>query len=460
MKNISGVHKRSSIQVKLNLILIFTLTSVLTCFSFFLYSKTKSDMEKELYKQGWFFSENLSTSLVMPLWEMRTEIIESIIDSAMLERQIFAVIVKDGKKILAGKKRDNNWNIVKTNKEISGNYYLKTKDIVSKDNEKLGNIEVYMTLDFMYKKLHKSLIKMFTACIIINVVLFLIMFFSLEKWIIFPISRIINGIISGIENIFFASKQIAAASQSLAEGNSEQAAASQEISASLEEVSFMVKQNAKHAGQTNKFMTDVIEIIKKALGSMNRLKDSMEDISRAGKESSGLVKTIDNIAFQTNLLALNAAIEAARAGDAGSGFSVVANEVKNLAMGAAKAAQNTSVLIEGSLEKIYSHEKILAETRKNCTEVSDYVHKVEKLIVKIAETSEEQSIRIAQLNNAVKETDNIIQNNAAGSEETASASEEMKIQVGAIKTFVNKLAVLIGKKHKLQDKTKMPVKEN
>jgi methyl-accepting chemotaxis protein len=193
-------------------------------------------------------------------------------------------------------------------------------------------------------------------------------------------------------------------------------------------------------------MKEVIKIVEKALNTMNRLQASMEDIIRTGQQTSGLVKTIDNIAFQTSLLALNAAIEAARAGEAGSGFAVVANEVRNLAMRTSETARNTSALIEGTAEKIRTHGEILSQTLEGFIKTNDYAHKMGKLIVRIAETSEEQALRIGLLNKAVKETDKITQNNAADSVETASASEEMKAQVEKIRIFVDELTVLIGKK--------------
>jgi len=446
MKKTSDSHRKSGIQVKLSIILIFTLTAVLTGFSLFYYVKTKSDMKKELHNRTEFFAENLSASLVMPLWEMRDAIVEKIIDSSMLEKQIIAVIIRQEKKILYGRIRDSNWNIVKTDKEISGNYYLKSKDIFSKDKEHLGSVEIYITLKFMQKELDDEVFIMFAVCVITDVSLFLIMFFSLKKWVIFPVRYIIKGISEGTEQIFFSSGQVAEASQSLAEGNSEQAASSEEISSSLEEVSFMVKQNAEYAGNTDNFMKEVIKLVEKALNTMNRLQASMEDIIRTGQQTSGLVKTIDNIAFQTSLLALNAAIEAARAGEAGSGFAVVANEVRNLAMRTSETARNTSALIEGTAEKIRTHGEILSQTLEGFIKTNDYAHKMGKLIVRIAETSEEQALRIGLLNKAVKETDKITQNNAADSVETASASEEMKAQVEKIRIFVDELTVLIGKK--------------
>ncbi|MGE0085559.1 MAG: methyl-accepting chemotaxis protein [Desulfococcaceae bacterium] len=446
MKKTSESHWRAGIQIKMSLILIFAITSVLAGFSLFYYCKTKLAMQKVLYCQADFFAENLSVSLGMPLWEMRENIIENIIDSAMLEKQIAAVLVKNENKILHGKTRDSNWNIVKTSEEISGHYYMKSKAIVSKDDEKLGAVEVYMTWKFFQKELDRSAAGMFALCVIVNILLFLIMFFSLKKWVIFPVSHIISGISKGTQQIFSSSEQVASASQFLAEGNSNQAAASENISSSLEEISVMAKQNADSAAQSDRFMKEVINITEKAIESINRLKDSMENIIKSGKATSGLVKTIDEIAFQTNLLALNASVEAARAGEAGGGFAVVAGEVKNLAARASEAARNTSLLIEDTLEKIETGGKIASQTCESFRETADYTQKVGTLTAGIAQTSKEQSLRIVQLNNAVREIDTLIQNNAADSEETAAASAEMKAQVEKIGVFVNDLTVLIGKK--------------
>ncbi|MCP4106863.1 MAG: hypothetical protein GY749_15210 [Desulfobacteraceae bacterium] len=268
--------------------------------------------------------------------------------------------------------------------------------------------------------------------------------FVLYRTIMISVSKVIRGVTKGTEQIFWSSEQVTSASHSLAKGNSDQAASSEEISSSLEEVSSMIKQNAGNAGSADNFMKEVGQVIEKANNSVNRLSDSMEEIISASRETSGLVETIDEIAFQTNLLALNAAVEAARAGEAGGGFAVVAGEVRNLAMRTAQAARNTSGLIEGTLEKIQTGGEITSETRRAFDEVASYADKVGKLIAEIAETSGEQALSIGYLNNTVRETDKVTQGNAANAEETASASEEMKAQVEKIKILVNELTYLIG----------------
>ncbi|MEE4359630.1 MAG: methyl-accepting chemotaxis protein [Desulfococcaceae bacterium] len=440
------IHFRSAgIQVKLNLILLATLTAVLGIFFLFYYAKTKAGMETEFRHQAAFFAENLSAGIEMPLWEMRYSIVEKIIDSAMLEKQIIAVFVKNGDSILVGKTRDKNRNTVKTAKEVSGSYYRESKDVVTDNNENLGTVEILLTREFMQKELEHSIVTLFATGIIANACLFLIMSLSIKKWIIFPVRHIISGIIRGTEQIFYSSGQVASASQALAERNAEQAAAGGEISANLEETARVVRQNAEHAMQTDAFMKALVNTIDKALGSMNSLKDSMENISSAGEETSGLVKTIDEIAFRTNLLALNAAIEAAGAGDSGGGFAVVADEVRNLAMQSAGTARNAGDLIEDSLQKIQKHAEILAETAEDFMETADSVHKVEKRILRIAENSEDHAMRIIQLDSALKEMDKITQSNAASAEQTASASEEMKAHIAKIKKHVGTLAALIGK---------------
>lgn len=255
---------------------------------------------------------------------------------------------------------------------------------------------------------------------------------------------IIEGLGESAEQVASASEQVSASSQTMSQGSSEQAAAIEETSSSLEEMSSMTKQNAEHANQADHLMREAKTIVVEANASMTDLTRSMEDISKASDETSKIIKTIDEIAFQTNLLALNAAVEAARAGEAGAGFAVVADEVRNLAMRAADAAKNTSLLIEGTVKKIKDGSNMVIKTNNSFVQVSESSKKVGELVAEIAAASKEQAQGIQQVNNAVIEMDKVVQMNAATAEETASASEEMSAQAQQMQYMINEMKALVG----------------
>lgn len=259
-----------------------------------------------------------------------------------------------------------------------------------------------------------------------------------------PVKGIINGLKEGAEQVASASGQISSSSQSLAEGSSEQAASIEETSAALEEMSSMTKQSAAHANQADTLMIEANQVVDQANQSMTELTASMGEISTASEETSKIIKTIDEIAFQTNLLALNAAVEAARAGEAGAGFAVVADEVRNLALRAAEAAQNTSVLIEGTVKKINAGANLVSRTNEAFSRVAEKASKVGDLVAEISAASNEQAQGIEQVNTAVAEMDKVTQQNAADAEESASAAEEMSAQAEEMKAIVHKLKVVVG----------------
>jgi len=240
----------------------------------------------------------------------------------------------------------------------------------------------------------------------------------------------------GAEQVASASGQISSGSQALAQGASEQASSLEEVSSSLQEMASMTRQNAGNAREAQSMAEGARGTADKGVDSMMRLSEAIEQIKGSSDQTAKIVKTIDEIAFQTNLLALNAAVEAARAGDAGKGFAVVAEEVRNLAMRSAEAAKNTANLIEESQRNAEGGVRINMEVFGNLQEINDQVNHVGEVMAEIAAASEQQTQGIDQINAAVTQMDQLTQMNAANSEESASAAQELSGQAEEMRALV------------------------
>jgi len=258
------------------------------------------------------------------------------------------------------------------------------------------------------------------------------------------IHQIVAQMTQGAQQVAAAAAQVSSASQSLAEGATQQAAGLEEASSSLEEMASMTKQNADNAQQANALSSEARRSANTGVESTSRMNGAIQQIQKSSDETAKIIKVIDEIAFQTNLLALNAAVEAARAGEAGKGFTVVAEEVRNLAMRSAEAAKNTANMIQESMKNAKSGVDIAEEVTKVLDGIVANVGKATDLVGEIAAACQEQAQGINQVNTAVAQMDKVTQQNAANAEESASASEELTSQAKAMNDMVDQLAALVG----------------
>ncbi len=238
-------------------------------------------------------------------------------------------------------------------------------------------------------------------------------------------ASVISSVVMSVNSFVSATSEIASGNQDLSQRTSEEASSLEETASAIDEISTTISDTAVNAKSAKELTENVQQ-------TMNDLEDSSTKMQE-------IITVIEDIAFRTNLLALNASIEAARAGDSGKGFEVVAIEVKELSQQSSGQAKEITQIVGDSIDKI----------RQN----AELVENIVQVVTKISNASLEQSDQIKQINNAIEQLNNVTQQNASLVEQSAAASDEISQEAQRLNQQVSYFKVNIEKEKKLTGET-------
>ncbi|MDX2468954.1 MAG: methyl-accepting chemotaxis protein [SAR324 cluster bacterium] len=316
--------------------------------------------------------------------------------------------------------------------------------------------------------------------LILSIILYIVRGINLSM------GRFIVDLTSASDQLVSASSEISSSAQQVASGATEQASSLEETSSAMEEVAAQAQGNTDHANEAVSTVQEMNDLVQQAnqksveteklaiesqqaaangADSMKQISSAMKEIQTSSDQISDIIEVINEITHQTKMLATNAAIEAARAGEQGKGFAVVADEVSKLAENSKSSAKEISSLIKESVQKSKRGAEfvdrgdealqgilgittemtgLIGEISESSAAQSSKMTMVQDVIQRIGTASMEQASGIGEVNGAITEMDKVTQTNAANSEESASAAEELNAQATQLLDLVGKIGDHFG----------------
>ena len=229
--------------------------------------------------------------------------------------------------------------------------------------------------------------------------------------------------------------------QALAQGTTEQAASVDGVVTNVSAITAQIQTSTVRCGSASALVAQATGYAAEADTKMEQLTAATRNIDQSSAQIGTIIKTIEDIAFQTNILALNAAVEAARAGSAGKGFSVVADEVRNLAAKSASAAQNTNELISRSIQSAKSGTESTDLAVSAMQDIDSCIQSIKTLMDEIAAASVQQSEMISLVETGIKEISAVVQDNSTAAEKSAAVSKELSQQARTLNSLISRFRI-------------------
>lgn len=236
------------------------------------------------------------------------------------------------------------------------------------------------------------------------------------------LGQIVGQVRTSSEAVALSAEEIAAGNANLSQRTEQQASTLEETASGMEELAATIAKNADNCKRAAELSQSAEQVAHRGADAVHGVVNGMNTIGQSSKKIADIIDVIEGFAFQTNILALNAAVEAARAGDQGRGFSVVAGEVRALALRSTAAAKEVRGLIGQSTGQINDGAHQAEAAGKVIDEMVASVQHVSQLIGDISVASAEQNAGVGEINKAIVHLEQVTQQNAALVEQAAAAS--------------------------------------
>ena len=253
--------------------------------------------------------------------------------------------------------------------------------------------------------------------------------------------HVIRDIYQVASQVDASAEQVSSGAQALAQGTTEQAASVNGLMGNVTAITTQIQTSTVRCGDASELVDRATGYASEADAKMGQLTAATRNIDQSSAQIGTIIKTIEDIAFQTNILALNAAVEAARAGSAGKGFSVVADEVRNLAAKSAEAAQNTNVLISRSIQSAKTGTESTDMAVSAMQVINDCIQSIKALMDEIAAASVQQSEMISLVENGIREISTVVQSNSTAAEKSAAVSKELSQQARTLNSLISRFHI-------------------
>ena len=255
------------------------------------------------------------------------------------------------------------------------------------------------------------------------------------------LSSMVREIRDTTESIHLTASEIADGHRTLLQRAAQATVRLQQTAVSMDDITRRMRQSDEAANQVSEMVLSASSVAARGGQEVACVVATMDGINQASNKIVDIIAVIDGIAFQTNILALNASVEAARAGSAGRGFGVVADEVRGLAHRTAEAAQEIEALIRESGGQVAAGATLVRNTGSTMVEIVGSVHCVADTIGKISEAVADQRSGIAVVNETIAQLEDTTRQNAALVQRSAASGENLKTQADRLHELVRAFRV-------------------